>query len=548
MCVIIEFRLSSPEVLKIIKPGKNEIMQKTTTTTVVAKTGKSKKNNMPNAALKNEVKKLEKKLTKIELRKNGNKGKQGKGKRPKVPLTKEQIMVRNEVTTIMKGITEPSFPVNLRVSSLEGETARTAAASPKYEKDVNFCNLSTDPNTQNYAAAFAFRSNLRAFVVATTQKGESNYRATQTMDLGFNEPTFFSEPLNFNSTTSTGPPLHGDWLYPGRDGNQDQFRGYWCDAPKLNTAVPITSIVTSLGVGLPATGVSVDILKWEFRKWKTMASLLATPAAPVLSYQVTEAGYYGVTYKIPTAGTTAEVVIDLGVQNNDTSAKETFYAHFATAGLDEQIASIQAMRVISSSIRFQQNASALSDGGSFHQYQAKSNTLWLDNSSTDQLSRYQQLTTNRAKDGVYSYLKPSTTLDFNWLNEWDVLSDEGDDENSQFDDGAFDILPPTGYLCVVGTLPAQTGTTALAGIWELWQKVEFQTSNQLATLDMPRFGQEAYKAALNCLVACPQHYTNDFHWEDIGKWIKETATTAGNLLVKYGPIVAETLLMVAAVL
>jgi len=456
-------------------------------------------------------------------------------------LHREENLVRAEkavspiIAEIQRSIATPGD--SLPVPYSDGANALpTSLTSLKVAHDVKWLSAIA-PATQNQLPSdqmvgFAFRDPLRFSVQYDANKGHvpTVYNlVTYDPSIG-NVPEFiisafvgdFDLPIAYAEYAAEVPNTyapHGAFLYPGRHDGRTYIwidKGSQLRMSVIDGASDGTykyAIFTFIGGDDGAdASVAIDIEDGEGST----------------DYVVPESAYYAVK---SVGGNPAHVLyMQIGEFVGATFTWNSHWAHSPMPGINEKLSSLDGIRVHGVSIDYSPRMPPLDAQGDLWCAQVPSSIPWTDLATDpEEILGYAQRQNFTSLKGTFGFLKPNGVLDFAWINN--IRADaQGLVQESYFDlDSAYD------YLVICAFISNADGQDAR---WLLATGIEFKTTDVWFGVMQPSISPDIFDQAIQSLAEVPAWHENPSHLGQIWSSIKQTASDAADLILKYGPAFA----------
>jgi len=370
---------------------------------------------------------------------------------------------------------------------------------------------------------------------------------------------------NFVPTTGTAAFTrpHGDWLYPGRLGESDPFRGFWVNADDIIVVCSDGALADAYQSRL----MVLDGQEWNeysvkpfdanfssqytasFTGLNTIGGYMAvqvqniTPGAPTgllpKIWVTIISGVGNINFQYPATGVTTVIPV-----NNDFVA-----GHRPVKDLNNRFKIVDDIKIFGVSILYTNTSAFTSNQGQVAMAQIPGMLAWTNNYTFDSIasmnaarSKYQPVT-----NGSYVFLKPGDSKDFSYLSEYEVSSVAteriaGSSGPDGFEDGAFLIYPESDYLA---TILAQDPTVQRSGLCSIANSLQYITNDNWTEVQLPRYDLSTVEPSLKALRTITQFHENEFHISDVFNWLKDAASTVVQGVMDYGPMVLKGAAMVA---
>lgn len=328
---------------------------------------------------------------------------------------------------------------------------------------------------------------------------------------------------NAASTSSTFFHPHGPVLYPG------QALGRKAIYMDIGAVITWTQSVGSS---------SMELLTylWDgmnFNLVGTKISFAASTAVFTVTAGTYSQGYYA--FAVQDTSATANHLSAILTGNGDV------FGHRSIPQVEGQLINLQQSRVLANSLLISNTASAMNVEGSVWAAQFPGSELWYNRQTSASIGLARDLYDGRAATGVYGWLKPYKTSDFDYRA---VISQNGSIvTNSSFP------LDNSSPFIVMTVNTVSTGTTwpGLDLLLTQAMAIEFVTQSQWYENELPMMTTLARIQAIDKLEAVPQFSENPTHleniWESIkygGRFIKENRSAIGGAVAALYPGLGQT--------
>jgi len=401
---------------------------------------------------------------------------------------------------------------------------------PYNQSTGNAGTYSTVPAGNAYA--FLFRDCLRAAVIFQANKTGATYR----YDFNFYDPVQAVGPvtympvlarageeqnvdfLNFPDHWTTNSAYfhpHGLKLYPGAANGR---RYVWLD----------TNAIISFTQSNADTGASISAFIWN---GQSSSEVVGVTFATGTTQTITAAqpGYYAYTYNVGTYNSLMQL------SGFITGSGDSF-GHQAVPYADNHLADLIRVRVLAASILCSNSASALNREGMVYCAQYQTTKAWYQNLSQQSLATARSSYVGPLEKGCYSYLKPSSSLDFEFFGN---VTTSGLLVTSS----CFDLGNTKEYL-VVSPTTAEVGSVYpgldlfLTYAWA----IEFVTEDQFYEAELPMCRITEVQTAMEEIAAMPQFYENITHLVALGAMLARGAAFLARNAASFGNIIQNAYL------
>jgi hypothetical protein len=253
---------------------------------------------------------------------------------------------------------------------------------------------------------------------------------------------------------------------------------------------------------------SLNVYIWN----GTTADLNAAPvafAAGSAAYTAGVMGYYSYGYLDPTADVNGLTATITG--NGDV------FAHLTVPSVETQLYNLTGARILANSLLMSDTASAMNVEGTVHGAQFPKGTLWYDVLTPTAVDANILRFSGRAATGMYGWLKPTSTKDFDYPTTISVKAGVVTNASFPLDSGnefAVFIVATNGL--------AGASFPALDFLATQSMALEFQTQSQWYEMEMPSLNTIQRQMAIDKLVGVPQFMENPTHLQTMWNAIKGT--------------------------
>jgi len=476
------------------------------------------------------VDKLANKLAAITIS-NPSGGSRRRAVRPAAKAAAARRETDPTAAAIARAITSPhdSFPLRIHDAYANAPTAigRPFAIQPISWNPVGTANPVNNDLPLTDTALFVFRDLLRAYIYYDQNLAQQNYvyiakfsnkvglLQTYSPAIGTETPL----PMVLFTANTTYRP-HGTTLYTGRsEGSNVKY--VWLEAL---TAVTFTMALTetvagyvtyvALQDGLPTAEVKVNFT-----------------ASTTLTFNVATSAYYAFTMN---ASTAVNNIVTMTIASNG-----GVFCHNPMPGVNAVLASVQAARIYAASLMLTDEASDLTNQGKVVIYQASQGQEWQDyvsfSTAGSLFSAVASSNTShveRLADGIYGYLKPTSSKDFDMESFIEV--DVGDTVN----DAWFNISPKHAFLVAYAQATASGAGDCYA---TFSYHVEYETDNVFIDAAPPTANARSLERGMELIAYLPQFSCNPLHLKEIWGAIKQGLKVGLNAYADWNPSI-ETIM------
>lgn len=328
--------------------------------------------------------------------------------------------------------------------------------------------------------------------------------------------------------------IHG-YTYYNVDANAR--KGTWIEAGENTTVTFGTAFAMSV-VNVTARASSVRPYKWNGDTWTPMQSTIAFDPGTLNSTTVWpcySSGYYA--FEVVTQVTASAVLTTLNYRISMVLKHiGSGFGFRPMPHVEEMALNIDGIRPSAVSIMLSPHPSVLNLGGEVAGVQLPPNEQWnsifegTGVSPIDTIANLNGSYTGKLKDGIYGFLKPTSTDDFAMTEPFILL----DDEISGYRNP---LQPAGGWMVIAANVPA-TAPNVYAGALAyltLAHGVEYRTTNVWLSVLAPKSTPQVFADAIYALRDVEQWHENPWHIKDIFK----SVMSAGKTALKIAPTVAE---------
>jgi len=414
-------------------------------------------------------------------------------------------------------------------------------ARPFENLDLTGTTSTTPVLVSNALGCAVFRDPFRSTITCQTWPLGDNWNYSGNCYFPNNVAPIAGEVLHVNTAldwVSGGQP-HGKTLYPG----VLEKGGIGCFWVQRNQRISLTNqlganCIPILYQYIPETGCFVDAANYS-------PTTLANGGLRLFQPQSTNpyGAYYG--WGIANISSGASVFggyVTVTVANDGSSTDPTMFAHRACKGTNSNIDAIDDYRITAASLLATNPVSMIARGGMAAMAQVPKDVWWYDLIGQDPFSGVASL--NNAvrlcgDEGMYGYLKPSSSSDFEFANQ----GVRGSGPSKSF--GFWYLDTDSEYLALGFTL-ANTATSMLS--LQVTHIIEYKTTDVWRATVTPDISVRECELALEWLSPSPQFFSNALHWSDIGKFLLNVLKTTSTAIIKYGPYVLQAAKVISPIL
>jgi hypothetical protein len=242
----------------------------------------------------------------------------------------------------------------------------------------------------------------------------------------------------------------------------------------------------------------------------------------------TVSGYYAVAYMWDGTGSptlnTSNVSITVTCNNEGTSV----FCHRQIANFENELPSMNALRVGGVSMKYAERASDLNTQGEIIGAQINGSYLWHNfiSDGFDKATAQRQMKKMPIKNGFYAYIKP-TNLEQLSYDHFPFVQD-----NNVMDGQCTYLDDPSPYLIFYARVISDPGKDAYV---ECHYGVEWLTNTDWRTYGIARYSPKLFEEAIWQLDNIDQFHENPTHFGEIWEDIKKVAKDTSDGLLDYGP-------------
>lgn len=436
--------------------------------------------------------------------------------------TGENSTAADEIGRILRGICMPNSDNVIKFGDAYSTSATAANALHKtFPVGWNTASTTGTALPKTDAVAFGFRNLQRAAVVYDSNTGgiASEYIAYQdeqssglvltppatSQDYHFEETdTATNVSIPFMLPTTAYKP-HGNKIYAGVPVSGAIGRYFWYDAQD-------ELIVTSVAPVDTAIHYTLDL--WtpnQVNEGVISKHSVIGPSVTTVKSNTDPAGYYALNLQVEGTVPATVTLTNIIVANSGGS----HFSHFAAQDLENNDTKIFSNRVLATSTLFTNTTAQIALGGDIAIAQIPAGRSWTEFVPPDggygMVASLNGAKTERANDGGYTFLKPTTDLDVQMTSG---LAQYG----GFLVDSFYNLNTTSDFTCMYIVVP---DPTLQAGQWKITQLNEFRTTDQWIATAVPQVNDSLYRQAMIVLRNIPQAYSNGTHWADIWDKIKE---------------------------
>jgi len=344
-------------------------------------------------------------------------------------------------------------------------------------------------------------------------------------------------PAYWNAVSTFTP--HGSTLFCGTDG-LSQYRYMYMEAGVVVTAT--TDLLSGLS---SANEVVLYLRRWvdgsvyDIAENATQGTGVGGLACTV-TVPANKGGYIAVTFSVRDHTTkVGNPAVNVGFQSLKFEGANAVFEHHCLPGYENNVGSADGTRIMSASCMLSNDASPLNRQGKIAMVQSPEKyewTHWVDG-GFQAVSSAQGSQTLVADNGMYGFLKPTKTTDFDFYSYSDTIG--GNVVASQYP-----LKSETAYLvcyfqCVNAAASTDLTTPTQDFHWTIAYGCEYQTADIWRSLDVSIYSADVCRKALEQLKNIPQFHENPLHVAEIWQKIKSLAKSAVDGIIKWGPTVLK---------
>jgi len=414
--------------------------------------------------------------------------------------------------------------------------SRTAVASPWKFDAVPFDTVNSGdtipanallPCSQMFVAAF--RHPMRSLIIYDPNQAGATWSYPVTFASNVGQVTNYVVPVNvtepapilFAAASGTYQP-HGSVVYPGRTGESGQSL-----LPATGSSKPDTLVVS---VNNPAlVQVHYSVLTWSQKDGVISGPDIVNSSATFnfsVTPEVTSTGYQPMSYvgfsihSVSVSAVTATAAL--------TGTGGCVFQHHALPDFQKNALSAGGVRNSAVSLMFSNTVAPVYREGELAGCQLPQNTFWvaaaLDGFS--EMASAEGATQIAADNGMYGWLRPTQTKDFDIRSTWSV------DETGQLTDCWYPILPDSEGIYITSMI---SQPDAREGYLTVAWGIEYQTTDVWRATEVPSVRAQAWTDAVEVVSSMSQWHENPLHLTDIVKGVVNGARHVVEGILQYGP-------------
>lgn len=347
---------------------------------------------------------------------------------------------------------------------------------------------------------------------------QESHSAVPLVNLTLGSRAVFDDDLEIPYWVASNPyQPHGPTLYAGTDEHSERtYR--WFDENEVLGISALLGGSTTWGLT-----VSLDQFKEDaILEDAVVGSGSGTSTTPLVLTTITEGGYYSI-----------HVFLTLGAaQTIEFSASAvtsgSVFCHRPIPGFQTNQLAVDGIRVTGVSCMYTNNAALIQKAGTITGYQVPKETDWTQFiGPLSLLSRLNDSRTIDIQNGMYGFLKPTETEDFDLQEVFAV-----DPVSGVLTSSYFSLRNVKSYLMLRGTIVPPDGRS---GYLTIANSVEYLTTDVWRPVDIARTDPDIYKKAMQELKHIDQWHENPTHVKELFKSILSGALTVGRTVQKYLP-------------
>jgi hypothetical protein len=411
-------------------------------------------------------------------------------------------MTNEQIKILLSVMSPKDFPA-VRLGSNLG-SYETAVANPFTVDTVGWIdteNVATGDTT----STFIFRDPFR-FCVTTRFFGAggnaNSYVYQVTCDATVVYTTNFVPLTTGRFGWFSGAQPHGQYLYPGKlKGGERTY--VWCNAGD-------TLLIAN------SSGQSCNLTPFYYRTdgrldtaaFFTCPTGASTAHAPAAQYTLGVGCYVG--FDIASTVAAGVSFNGLYIQVSNLSNAVKCYAHKALPWIDNNIISVDAIKIYAASLMLTNTASPLNRQGKLAAVQLPEGRDWRQYLTYDSISSVKEAYVNNAVNGYYGFLKPTQPSDLDFRDQRHLRSD------GTLSQAWFLLDSGSDFIAVSAKVTDSNGRDAYV---TCSASLEYRTNDQWREVKCPSIPYNIVFDAFNMISSAPQHHENPFHIGDIFDWI-----------------------------
>lgn len=302
-----------------------------------------------------------------------------------------------------------------------------------------------------------------------------------------------------SSTSSSYIHPHGPVLYPGLAlGHKFAY----FDVAAIGTFSQTTTTTTAF----------MTAYKWDGQTAQLYGAILPFSSGSV-TFTPTTQGYYAFSYTDTASHSNSVSLVIAGVGD--------CFGHITIPQVEGQLLNLQQSRILASSLLLSNTASALNVEGSIWAAQFPGSELWYNRTTSTSIGLAREMYEGRAATGVYGWLKPYKTSDFDYRPL--ITQQNGIVTNCSF---SLENASPF-MVFVINTVSTGTTYPGLDFLSTFATALEFVTQSQWYEAELPMLGTLERIQAIDRLERVPQFNENPTHLQKLYSTISSGARLLG---------------------
>lgn len=429
---------------------------------------------------------------------------------------------------VFHALTDPENSKNIRLGSGYG-TSKTSVANVKEVFDAQFASVNLGATPLDFTAfmfpdpfCYSIVTEVVAAPIVYSYSGAIHSPGSTTGNgtnaVGINSGMPFKIAALF---WQSGKQIHGNTMWPGRLKNE-AFDGYnWFYAQSTD------SIVLTKGGG--ATVFNLVLYRW----WNDDITEISTTRfnGPVSNtINITQQGYY--TFRIVNGATAVQPPGDEPwtiTWNISATAPNTslYWSHKALPEVDKNIATTEALRVVSMSMLISNTAPEQYKNGELAAYQIQAGENPFEYPNYAKLATLPDAVTLPAKNGCYTFRKNTQPSDFDYR-----VFNSNQVSFTGYTDCFYWLQKDRDFVAFSARVPIDLGQSFKC-TWVV--KIQCKTTNPWFSTSPAYIPQWILDLVCQYVSKCPQVFENPFHIEDLWNFIKDVTKGVVNTAKELHP-------------
>lgn len=300
----------------------------------------------------------------------------------------------------------------------------------------------------------------------------------------------------------------------------------WLDADTVG-GTQIT--ITDTGYNGGGSGVNFYVYRYDVAGeaiYKDLGSINST--TPTVSFVPTVSGYYAVAYMWDGTGSPTVNTSSISIFVTLTNPGSSVFCHRQISNFENELPSMNALRVGGVSMKYAERASDLNTQGEIIGAQVNGSYLWHNfiSDGFDKVTSQRNSCKKPIKNGFYAYIKP-TNIDQLSYDHFPFVQD-----NNVMDGQCTYLDDPSPYIIFYARVVSDPGKD---GYVECHYGIEWLANTDWRTYGLARYSPKIFEQAIWQLDQIEQFHENPTHFGEIWENIKRVAKDSTEGLLEYAP-------------